>query len=93
MQTGLNKKRNISASELMSRKSTACIPDMVVSYADTDFGLMEAAKSTNNTKEFVEGGKKCPEMMNAMYVDKVQSFSGIENASQNLRLSVVETGV
>ncbi|CAO0801195.1 unnamed protein product [Mucor circinelloides] len=59
-----NRKRKMAADECMERQQNALIPDMIIGYDSQEYAIIEAAKENNNTKQIVEGGKKCPEMMN-----------------------------
>lgn len=63
----INKKRKMSANDVMERQQHALIPDMTIFYEDQEFAIIEAAKSNNNTKQIIEGGKKCPEIMAKMF--------------------------
>ncbi|KAL7311130.1 hypothetical protein PS15m_008932 [Mucor circinelloides] len=75
-----NKKRKMAADECMERQQNALIPDMVIGYDSQEYDIIEAAKENNNTKQIVEGGKKCPEMMNLMY-DRLVSVCPAEHRS------------
>ncbi|KAL0137483.1 hypothetical protein V8B55DRAFT_1528708 [Mucor lusitanicus] len=75
-----NKKRKIAADDCMERQQNAVIPDMVVGFDSQEYAIVEAAKESNNTKQIVEGGKKCPEMMNLMY-DRLVSMCPAEHRS------------
>ncbi|KAG1123466.1 hypothetical protein G6F42_010524 [Rhizopus arrhizus] len=63
----INKKRKMSGNDVMERQQHALIPDMTVCYEGQEFAINEAAKSNNNTKRIIEGGKKCPEIMAKMF--------------------------
>lgn len=52
-----NKKRKIAANVAMEKQLPGLIPDMIMSFEELEYGIAEAAKSCNNTKEMNEGGK------------------------------------
>lgn len=52
-----NKKIKHCAVDAMDRQVNVLIPDMVISLAGIEYGLMDSAKEAKNTKKIVEGAK------------------------------------
>ncbi|KAL9545510.1 hypothetical protein PS6_008171 [Mucor atramentarius] len=57
----------MSGNDVLERQQHALIPDMTISYEDQEFAITEAARTNNNAKQIIEGGKKCPEIMAKMF--------------------------
>lgn len=66
-----NKKRKISAVDIMGKQLHGQIPDMLIFYDKWELGMAEVAKEEANTKEVVEGGKKSLDIMNSMFLNVV----------------------
>lgn len=66
-----NNKRKISAVEKIEEQLHPQISDMFMFYQILEFGMAEVTEEEANTKKLNEGGTKCEEMMNAMFMNLV----------------------
>ncbi|KAL9555526.1 hypothetical protein MBANPS3_002311 [Mucor bainieri] len=58
-----NKKRKRASSAPAEPLSPGLIPDMLISFTHMELAIVEVARKSDDTKEFVEGGDKRPKMM------------------------------
>ncbi|CAO0801196.1 unnamed protein product [Mucor circinelloides] len=65
LRAAISKKRKIAImNDPIQRQQQALIPDTTIYYGCSQaYAIIEAVKAHNNTKQLVEGFKKCPELM------------------------------
>lgn len=74
-----NKKRKISVVEKMEKQSHPQIPDMLMFYQNLEFGMAEVAKEEANTKELNEGGIKCRDIINAIFINLINLHPSLQH--------------
>ncbi|GAN05346.1 hypothetical protein MAM1_0088c04816 [Mucor ambiguus] len=62
-----NKKRKLALMDSIEQLQSLLIPDTSVLFGTQEFACVEVAKTKNDIKELVEGGKKCSEMMSQVF--------------------------
>ncbi|KAG1058712.1 hypothetical protein G6F42_028564 [Rhizopus arrhizus] len=85
LRAAISKKRKIAImNDPIQRQQHALIPDTTISYGCSQaYAIIEAVKAHNNTKQLVEGFKKCPELM--MHIFN-QVFDSHPSEQRNIKI-------